>query len=1007
MSNVGQPERATQNRIVALLRDTLGYTYLGNWQDRADNRNIETARLRQYLTGQGYTADLITRAVAELERTAGDQGKGPYQVNEATYSLLRYGVNVAPDIGAQYETVMLIDWKFPERNDFAFAEEVTVHGTNTKRPDIVLYVNGIALGVLELKRSIVTVSEGIRQNLDNQRPEFIERFFTTMQLVMAGNDTEGLRYGTIQTPEKYYLTWKESGSDNPLDRTLVNLVNKTRFLELIHDFISFDAGTKKLCRHNQYFGAKAAQERIVKHEGGIIWHHQGSGKSLLMVWLARWIRENIPNSRVLIVTDRIELDDQIEGIFTGVGEQIVSVAGGRDLLNKLNDAGPSLMCSLIHKFGHHSETELETLLGNLFGHLPTGFSPKGDIYVFVDECHRTQSGIMHQAMKQILPQAMVIGFTGTPLLKEDKAMSIATFGPYIHTYKFNEAVRDEVVLDLRYEARDIDQALSTPETIDEWFEIKTRGLTAVARAQLKQRWATMQKVLSSRSRLEKIVADITLDMDKLPRLINGHGNALLVTSSIHEACKVYEIFVSNGFTQCAIITSYRPTLASTLGETAGNGYSEKMQQYTIYNRMLNGQTQEEFERIAKETFVKQPGQMKLLIVVDKLLTGFDAPSATYIYIDKQMRDHGLFQAICRVNRKDGDDKEYGYIIDYKDLFQSLRTSVQDYTSNALDGYDDEDINGLIKNRVDEGREDLNEAREKVKILCEPVPPPYHSLDYIHFFFDESADLTVIDDLARKRMKLYRLVGVYLRAYANLANDMAEAGYSADETAKIIEEVKHYENVVREIQIASGDLIDLKMYNQSMRQLIDTYIEAKPSKRLSSFEDMSLIQFIADRGESALEDLPDGIKNNKEATAETIENNMRRVITEEQPRNPAYYDKMSELLNKLIEERRKRAIEYQEYLNQIIELARNVQDAGTSGKYPASLKSNAQRALYDNLNRDEALALAIDRAILATRKDNWRANIIKEREVQGVVRQHIHDEELFTIIMEIVRNQSEY
>ncbi len=321
MSTVGQKERATQNRVIKLFQNSLGYQYLGNWEERSGNRNIEEEYLRAFLKRQGYSEILIGKAVYELKKVAEDQSRSLYDVNKAVYGLLRYGVQVKPDVGENTETVWLINWKNPLKNDFAIAEEVTVKGENPKRPDVVLYVNGIALGVLEIKRSIVSVSEGIRQNLGNQKKMFIQHFFTTIQFVLAGSDTEGLRYGTIETPEKYYLTWKEESTiENLLDQHLTQLCNKQRFLEIIHDFIVFDAGTKKLCRPNQYFGVRAAQERVHWREGGIIWHTQGSGKSLTMVWLAKWIRENIVNARILIITDRTELDEQIEKVFKGVNE---------------------------------------------------------------------------------------------------------------------------------------------------------------------------------------------------------------------------------------------------------------------------------------------------------------------------------------------------------------------------------------------------------------------------------------------------------------------------------------------------------------------------------------------------------------------------------------------------------------------------------------------------------------------------------------------------------------
>ena len=444
-------------------------------------------------------------------------------------------------MGEQTITVWLIDWDSPSNNDFAIAEEVTVIGRNTKRPDLVLYVNGIALGVLELKRSTVSVSEGIRQNLDSQKPEFMRPFFATVQLVMAGNESEGLRYGVIETPEKYWLRWKEddahpAAGDNPLLLELGQLCGKERLLEIVHDFIVFDRGVKKTCRHNQYFGVRAAQARVERREGGIIWHTQGSGKSLTMVWLAKWIREHITDPRVELITDRTELDEQIEQVFKGVSEDIHRTSNGADLVHVLNARNEWLICSLIHKFGRSEEGDIDAFVEDIRSHLPADFLAKGEICVFVDECHRTQSGKLHRAMKTLLPEAMMIGFTGTPLFKEDKQRSIETFGPYIHTYKYDEAVRDGVVLDLRYEARDIDQNLTSETRIDQWFELKTRGLTDVAKAQLEQRWGTMRKVLSSEDRLRKIVADILLDMETRDRLKSGRGNAMLV-SYVHSRAR--------------------------------------------------------------------------------------------------------------------------------------------------------------------------------------------------------------------------------------------------------------------------------------------------------------------------------------------------------------------------------------------------------------------------------------------------------------------------------------
>nr|MBU1329006.1 HsdR family type I site-specific deoxyribonuclease [Candidatus Omnitrophota bacterium] len=1029
MTNVGQVEKKTQQRIVKLFREDLDYDYLGDWTDREGNANIETALLHAWLKKRGEDETLIGRALHILEKTAGDTGKSLYDRNRAVYDLLRYGVKVKPDVGENTQTVWLIDWKRPEKNDFAIAEEVTVLGADAKahgkRPDVVLYVNGIALGVLELKRSTVSVAEGIRQNLDNQKKVFIEPFFSTMQWIMAGNDTEGLRYSAIQTPEKYYLAWKEeSDIENPLDRALAQVCNKTRFLELIHDFIVFDAGVKKLCRHNQYFGVRAAQENVRRGEGGIIWHTQGSGKSLTMVWLTKWIRENVRDARVLIITDRTELDEQIEKVFKGVNEDIYRTRSGADLIATLNATTPWLMCSLIHKFSGKEEGED---VGDIPGHieelkkaLPPGFWAKGNLFVFVDECHRTQSGELHKAMKAILPSAMFIGFTGTPLLKADKQKSIEVFGRYIHTYKFDEAVKDKVVLDLRYEARDVDQNITSQKKIDEWFEAKTKGLNDLAKAQLKQRWGTLQKVLSSKSRLEMIVADILMDMAKRPRLMDGRGNAMLVSGSIYQACKFYELFAKTELGgKCAIITSYRPSAADLKGEESGEGETEHLHQYSIYQNMLADWFNEapetavnkadEFEQAVKKKFIEEPGQMKLLIVVDKLLTGFDAPPATYLYIDKQMRDHGLFQAICRVNRLDGDDKEYGYIIDYKDLFKSLEGAVKDYTSGALDGYDKEDVAGLLEDRLTKARERLEEAREAIKALCEPLEEPKDTVAYLRYFCArDSGNAEHLKENEPRRLTLYTLTASFLRAYANLADEMEKAGYTALEIAILKAEVDHFDKVRNEVKLASGDYIDLKMFEPAMRHLIDTYIRAEESEKISAFDDLSLIQLIVERGADAVNELPKGIRENREAVAETIENNVRKLIIDEQPINPKYYEKMSELLDALIEQRKKEALDYQEYLAKIVELTRRAKNPSTGSVYPTALDTAAERALYDNLGKDEARALDVHHAIHENRQDDWRSNPFKVKKIKLAIKSVLQDDgELTEKTLELVKNQHEY
>ncbi|MFJ6281064.1 type I restriction endonuclease subunit R [Arthrobacter subterraneus] len=1032
MSAVGQKERETQRRVVELFRDRLGYAYGGNLKDQ-DNRNVDEAKLRAYLLDRGYDEALVSRGIQQLLTAAAfGGGSSLYDQNRKVYELLRYGAKVKADFGEATQSVHLIDWTNPAKNDFVVAEEVTVKSEHTKRPDLVLYVNGIALGVIELKRSTVSVASGIRQNIGNQRHDFVRPFFTTIQLLFAGNDVEGLHYGVIETPEKYWLRWKEEGENADLDVAITQMCSKERFLEIIYDFIVYDAGVKKSPRHNQYFGVRAAQDRIAKREGGIIWHTQGSGKSLTMVWLAKWILETQHDARVLVITDRTELDEQIEGGFSGVGEKIVRTQSGADMLAMLNTSNPPLMCSLVHKFrGSDDEArdkDAEDFAKELKTNIPAGFSAKGNIFVFVDEAHRTQSGKMHRIMKDLLPGAMFIGFTGTPLLKSDKRTSIETFGSFIHTYKYDEAVRDGVVLDLKYEARKVEQELQGSAAVDKWFDAKTRNLTDLSKARLKQKWGTMQKVFSSAPRSAQIVQDILMDMETQPRLISGRGNAILVSDSVYQACTFYEAFVKSGFKgKVAIITSYKPNPTAISKEDAGEGDTEEIRKYEIYRQMLAGHfgehpdkaigRVEEFETDAKKKFVNEPGQMRLLIVVDKLLTGFDAPSATYLYIDKRMRDHGLFQAICRVNRLDGDDKTYGYIVDYRDLFKSLDKTVTDYTSEAFGEYETDDVDGLISDRNEQDRKDLEDALDAVRALCEPVAPPKGTLEYQHYFVGSTpGDADQIKDNEPKRVLLYKSVATLVRAFAAVASDMEAAGYTAAEIASIKDEVAHYAAVKSEVEAGAGENIDMKQYEAGMRQLLDTYINAKPVEQVADLE-KTLVQLIVERGPDAIDTLPPGIKGSGAATAETIINNVRKTIVDEHAMNPRYYDHMSELLDALIEKQKEDVEDYADYLRKLIELTKKVgtREAADGKAYPEWASTPARRAIVDFVWHPVDLVVdyeALHHRIQSSKEHGWAdagAGRMKERALARELRKELPgvEEDSLAEFIELLKNNDEY
>lgn len=1026
-----------QERVLDVLKEDLGYRYIGNLKNY-DNKSIREYDFTRNLEKRGYSSHLVKLCLKKVKDVAFNQTSGLYRSNKEFYSILRYGVQGLQDENKNRVTVDLIDWDNIENNDFAVAEEVSVlcfDGKKHKRPDVVIYVNGIALGVFELKRSSVSIGEGIRQNLTNQKDENIARFFNTVQFTFAGNEAEGLKYATICTPEKFYLQWKEDRNakdalsikikelqgeeSNRLRDGIISICQKERFLSLIYDFVIFDAGIKKLARHNQYFANIAARDFIKRKEGGIIWNTQGSGKSLIMVWLTKWIIENIEDSRVVIITDRDELDDQIEGLFSDVDISIARARSGKHLRDLLNTYDESIICSLIHKYGHNAgnQSDVDLYVKELEKSLGSDYEAKGNIVAFIDECHRTNSGKLHKAVRTLMPNATIIGFTGTPLLKKDKQTSREVFGEFIHTYKFDEGVEDGVVLDLRYEARDVDQNLTNQSRVDVWFETKTKGLTDYAKNKLKSSWASLNKLYSSRQRLEKIVADIIFDMETKPRLSCDRGTAMLVAGDILQACKYWEIFQSNGFKKCAVVTSYEPNAASVRTATSDlNEQSESEYKKEIYERMLAGRSTSDYESEVKKKFKEEPANMKLLIVVDKLLTGFDAPSATYLYIDKSMRDHDLFQAICRVNRPDGEDKDYGYIVDYKDLFKNVQLAITDYTSGAFEDYAAEDVDGLIKGRYEEAKAEMVGARASLNDLFSNIEDKSEDSKIIEYFCgDREDDETYLG----RREVFYSISSSYTRAFANCCDKLvSDFGYSDKEVNKLRNEITNYNKIKEMIKLASYDYIDLKPYESDMRYILDTYVKAEDSTIISELENMSLVELLLSSDtKSPIRKIIDGLPGDDNAKSEIIENNLTFEIVKRKSSNKVYYDKLSKMLEEVIEQRKIGVISYENYLKEVTKIAHNIIHPEDSDDYPDYIKdSEAKRAIYDYLGDEGGdLAYKLDSAIKTSIQPDWMTNRQKQNKIKGsiydVLCEHGKDEnladDLTEKIFDIVKSQDEY
>lgn len=898
---ISQKERQYQNEIVRLFRDKLNYEYLGSFQypknsgtnlNGEKNSPIIESELRRFLSSKEYryTELQIEEAIRQTKEMArlSDSKRGVLaDTNNKLYEVLTTHIAIQPDAEHHHENVYLFDFDNPLANNFAIAEEVSYIDELTgkhSRPDLVIYVNGIALCVIELKRSTVSLEEGIKQNLSNEI-DLIPSFFTTTQFTVAASDKNGFKYATILTPQKFWCPWKRD--DHKVGVSLSDkdsfeeFFKKETFFDLFRYGVINDGGTKKVMRPHQYHALQAAKPRLLEKNSGVIWHSQGSGKSLTMVWLAKYIRRNFKDARVLVITDRTELDMQINNTFLGTQESIHRAKSSDDLLDTLQKGSEWLICSLIHKFGRHIdpatgeeivgddnasiplEKYLDELQNILKAKYPTGFKAKGlNKFVFVDECHRTQGGRLHEAMRAIMgDDVMFIGFTGTPLLHTDKVKggyvqynkimneSEHRFGQFIHKYLHKEAVDDKVILDLQYEARDVEQEVHSKEKLDSILADMLKGVAEENQESIKSRWATMEKVYSSKERIERIANSIFDDMSQYP-LNQDWCNAMLVAGSVYSAYKYYEYFQYKADNhilrdRVAVVTSYTASDSDLRKKEDGNTttlleskYKNEMFKKSLADLSVRNAT--EYEAKAKWLFTKQPSRMKLLIVVDKLLTGFDAPSATYLYIDKDMRDHNLFQAICRVNRlgvdlkADPEDsnsmtifshKEFGLIVDFKHLFNKIKDAITNFNDEkgGFSGYDPEDIEGLLEDAISKNKKRFKAAEEAYDaIKSDWERMGINNADAVVEYFQKDFEN---DPAKERRMLFYKIVQALASSYSCLSDYIIKAGYTKEEAEEKHKKVGEASSLMLRVKQASEEDFDVKMFDPQMRGLLDRFIRA--------------------------------------------------------------------------------------------------------------------------------------------------------------------------------------
>jgi type I restriction enzyme R subunit len=962
-----QRERDYQNALIKRFHDELKYDYLGNWQyAKGDTVNclgkqnspILDDEVRAFLKSKERTDMQIEDVLTQLKSKArlGDPKMSSLmQCNTDLYETLIMGIKSRPSPEENHEDVMLFDFEKAINNHFTIAEEVSyidpLLGKN-KRPDLVVYVNGIALAVIELKRSLVNYEEGIKQHLSNER-DFIPSFFTTTQFTIASNDGVDFRYGTIGTPLKFWCKWKKD--TNKLGEGLSEkeaysmFFDKENFMHLFRYGVLNDGGIKKVLRPHQFYAIMAAADRMPKKESGVIWHSQGSGKSLTMVALASYIRANYSNPRVVVITDRKELDIQLANTFIKGGNKLHRAVSCSDLLNTLNQGSEWLICSLIHKFGVHSTDdeaekdesgtkvnldeylkELEAIISQNYGN---NFSVKGDnIFVFVDECHRTQSGRLHEAMRAIMgKEVMLIGFTGTPLLKKDKgdplnrikSMSVRTFGPYIHKYLHRQAVEDKVILDLQYEYRNVEQQITSKEKVDQKLAALTAGreLTPEQQQMIEDRWATLERIYSTKERIERIGYSI-LDDVNYGLLKHDWCNAMLVAGSIYQAYRYYEFFSHSDLAgRCAVVTSYDPMDSDIANNSADNNKTtEAKYKYDWAKKSFNDagvKNADEYEEWAKRIFTKRPAQMKLLIVVNKLLTGFDAPSATILYIDNEIKDHNLFQAVCRVNRL-GEDikddngnvivkthKEFGRIIDFKNLFNCIEDAVTKFNDGVgFDGLDDVDIEDLLFCAVDKCKDKLlaaKEAYEGLKGIWETKG--LKDIENLAVYYTTEYDCEA--PAKDRRDVMYSITGGMVTAYNNMSDYFSKTDFTPEQINQFAKLSREAGTIQRKVRQKSGDDFDPRTLDPDMRQLLDQHIRAEDAETfIPSTADFSFLDLISDSTdiEEATEEAIKQAGSNANGAAEVIEGKARRVNTDwnsgDEEEQRAFSEKLQALLDKL-------------------------------------------------------------------------------------------------------------
>lgn len=983
-------EMSTSQRPAIEVLQKLGYKYISEEENKNLRNNILTDvifkdilakklnEINSYeYKGEKYkfSASTIGQAIKDLNE---DLVTGLISTNEKIYDLLTLGKsyqeNMVDGTKRSFD-IKYIDFEHPENNDFYVTEEFSVlrmNGKDYARPDIVLFVNGIPLAVIECKDASVPIIQAISQNIRNQKPDYIPQLFKFIQIVMAANKNE-TKYATCGTPDKFWSTWNEQYVErqNELlnkivigrqvtkqDRDIISLFEKERFLELIKDFIIFEAGKKKICRYQQYFAVKAMLERI-KHDkkGGVVWHTQGSGKSITMVYITKKLMEDkeIQNPQVVIVTDRVDLDKQIHKTFNRIGVEAARATTGNNLTDLIKNEKIRVITTVVNKF--------ETVV-------KSGISVDAlNTFILVDEGHRTQYGEINRRMQEVFKGAIYISFTGTPIMKRDRNI-FDKFGGLIHKYSLDDALKDKSIVPLIYEGKMVDQEVSK-EAIDMRLDMLTRNLTEEQKIEVMKKWSRFEKVASSEQRLELIAWDIASNYNQT---LKGTGfNAMLACNKKVEAVKYYNIFKDEfPELEVAVVIS-SPDMRE--GEGSIDEDTNDIVKKFYINAISSYKNEEEYEETIKSKFIN--GDIDILIVVDKLLTGFDAPKASTLYLDKQIKEHNLLQAIARVNRL-CDGKDYGYIVDYRGLLGELDKALTMYQEAGLEEFNEEDIKSSVY-YIDTEINNMFEAYEDLKELFKDIKNKNDLEEYEILLEDEK----IRKDFYNKLCKFGSMLGIIL------PSDQAYYKVGKEKISELRKALAFYQKLRATVKLRYSETIDHKEYETKMQKLLDNYVVAKEMMRITEPVDIT----DAENFDKELEKM--GTDRGK---ADAIRTRLTRTISEKSKEDPAYYKKFSTRIEETIEAYRNRRITDSEYLQKMQNIKEDFRKGNSGISYPTNITTENSRAFYgviydklilrmkENANIEEIgeIALTIQREIESKIKRDWHYNTDIHNEIAQAI-----------------------